>query len=332
MMRLAVRAVRWLIFLVLLAAALAFIGATISGGIRHDSSVLWQMVMCVIAGVVPMMYGERPGKYGARMVAAMNTLAGEFGGRVEHTGFLDPDFDWRWTSGDARGHLNAWIDDFQSSGRSDNPPASARFRFRYAIEMPPGPVRMRLDVRPETVLQAAAKMFGMQDLSLGRPDIDRQLIVQASDRAEYERCLLRGLGPRLGDLVKMSDDMAVAHVSYAPGRLVVQRTCRITWDGAGEPQAVRSIHDTTVALLAAITGMDLEATAHGSAVGEVAVIAVAPEGAACLVCGQTIESGVVTCIRCETPHHCDCWDYNGGCALYACGSRQAQPVRVAGVT
>lgn len=39
----------------------------------------------------------------------------------------------------------------------------------------------------------------------------------------------------------------------------------------------------------------------------------------CTVCGCKILDGPATsCPRCDTPHHTDCWDYNGGCGIFAC--------------
>ncbi len=41
----------------------------------------------------------------------------------------------------------------------------------------------------------------------------------------------------------------------------------------------------------------------------------------CKVCGDVIFFNRVNCSRCETAHHLDCWEYNGGCSIYACGCR-----------
>ncbi len=38
----------------------------------------------------------------------------------------------------------------------------------------------------------------------------------------------------------------------------------------------------------------------------------------CQVCGEPLVTGVVHCPRCATPHHADCWSYNGGCSIYGC--------------
>ena len=38
--------------------------------------------------------------------------------------------------------------------------------------------------------------------------------------------------------------------------------------------------------------------------------------AICQVCGEDIGEDMVVCPRCKTPHHRDCWQYNGGCSIY----------------
>lgn len=40
--------------------------------------------------------------------------------------------------------------------------------------------------------------------------------------------------------------------------------------------------------------------------------------AACPVCACPIEADPVICPRCSTPHHADCWEYSGGCAIFGC--------------
>ena len=43
----------------------------------------------------------------------------------------------------------------------------------------------------------------------------------------------------------------------------------------------------------------------------------------CPICGTTFDTDdeIVTCERCNTPHHKDCWEYADGCAIFACDSR-----------
>lgn len=40
----------------------------------------------------------------------------------------------------------------------------------------------------------------------------------------------------------------------------------------------------------------------------------------CPVCGAMMGPPVADCPGCHTPHHEDCWRYNGGCAIYGCGA------------
>jgi hypothetical protein len=39
----------------------------------------------------------------------------------------------------------------------------------------------------------------------------------------------------------------------------------------------------------------------------------------CPVCGAAVAEGLVTCRRCRTPHHRECWEYARGCSMFACG-------------
>ncbi|MBI3891353.1 MAG: hypothetical protein HY303_07465 [Candidatus Wallbacteria bacterium] len=46
----------------------------------------------------------------------------------------------------------------------------------------------------------------------------------------------------------------------------------------------------------------------------------------CLVCGMSLlEERLAKCPECDTSHHQDCWDYNGGCATYGCSQRGSRP-------
>jgi hypothetical protein len=49
--------------------------------------------------------------------------------------------------------------------------------------------------------------------------------------------------------------------------------------------------------------------------------------AECPYCGDSIEATPAACPTCETPHHEGCWSENGGCTIYACGSRPRSPAR-----
>lgn len=39
----------------------------------------------------------------------------------------------------------------------------------------------------------------------------------------------------------------------------------------------------------------------------------------CPICGSKGAENWVKCLRCKTSHHRDCWEWNAGCSMFACG-------------
>lgn len=48
----------------------------------------------------------------------------------------------------------------------------------------------------------------------------------------------------------------------------------------------------------------------------------------CPVCNQHLTSPVAVCVRCRTPHCQECWEYNGGCATFACGEKRCDSTQL----
>lgn len=42
------------------------------------------------------------------------------------------------------------------------------------------------------------------------------------------------------------------------------------------------------------------------------------ENPVCQICGEEIVNDMIYCRRCYTPHHLECWQYNGLCSTYGC--------------
>jgi hypothetical protein len=51
----------------------------------------------------------------------------------------------------------------------------------------------------------------------------------------------------------------------------------------------------------------------------------------CPICSENVEQQMVVCIRCQTPHCRDCWEYNGQCATYACQETRFLDASTSGV-
>ena len=56
--------------------------------------------------------------------------------------------------------------------------------------------------------------------------------------------------------------------------------------------------------------------------GKIRILSTRGAGApsVCQVCGEAIRGDHVACMKCDTPHHLDCWQYTGQCSTYGCGS------------
>ncbi|MBI2943912.1 MAG: hypothetical protein HYY25_06900 [Candidatus Wallbacteria bacterium] len=74
--------------------------------------------------------------------------------------------------------------------------------------------------------------------------------------------------------------------------------------------------DVLCASITEIFRVDSDGIVHIDARG------VVPADSRCRVCGEPLERATVTCAACETPHHADCWQYLGRCAIFGCGSHR----------
>ena len=53
------------------------------------------------------------------------------------------------------------------------------------------------------------------------------------------------------------------------------------------------------------------------------LVSVVARRGVCRVCGSSLDGRLVTCARCRTPHHEQCWRYAGLCSTFGCGSPDA---------
>lgn len=48
------------------------------------------------------------------------------------------------------------------------------------------------------------------------------------------------------------------------------------------------------------------------------------KGAQCPICGETIHARPLRCAKCGVPHHRECWEYVGSCAIFGCGGTRTE--------
>jgi hypothetical protein len=171
-----------------------------------------------------------------------------------------------------------------------------------------GGVNGWLQVAPESVAHGMIKTFGVADMSTGDGDFDNAHEISASNET-FARRLLDDDGRSMLRSVGVHGDFVFR---VTPNSLLL-RVERHVYDA-------RAIEGLVVIASNLFGALDLPEK------GRIEVSAVenrVSPSATCEICGASLSIGsVVRCSKCRTPHHRDCWDFNGCCSTFACGSRE----------
>jgi len=156
------------------------------------------------------------------------------------------------------------------------------------------------------------------DVRVGDDAFDARYVVKANDE-KFAREYLDGPSRQaVEDLRKLLGNDRVL-VSMNPSRLMIRKESVI--DAPETLEALASLagrlHDRLATCWQRVNGIEIldepEAPAEG---GDVV----------CQICGSKIApEAKVVCRRCSTPHHEDCWEFNGRCSTYACGEKKFAP-------
>jgi hypothetical protein len=214
-----------------------------------------------------------------------------------------------------------------SAARTTRPPA-ATFRYRNAEARVKCHRSRRPRGTPETEFRIrwADRSFRMQVVPAGQPPqlrslkhsppcetgdakFDRQFTVYAGirRREEARSMLTSAVRWHVTQLKNFLEPIPV-QIAFHKGWLVVRKKCYIK-DERQLDDFVRfclELYDQF--LLALSEGIHFRDDVVMTAVEEVR----------CPICSSDIESAMVLCVRCKTPHCLDCWQYNGKCGMYAC--------------
>lgn len=154
-------------------------------------------------------------------------------------------------------------------------------------------------------------------VAIGDPEWDRHFTVECL-QPEVARAMLSGGVRSAAIMLSRIRRSGGVDIQFGQGELIVHKLMIL--DQASELSAfvrhVMEIFDQS--LLARSTGIEFVEHTHLQVI----------EDAKCPVCGDQIEDELVFCSRCKTPHHRECWNYNGRCATYACGELNYAAPRV----
>jgi len=156
------------------------------------------------------------------------------------------------------------------------------------------------------------------ELRLGNAEFSRRYIVRTTDRAAVEKFLSEGVQWQIDKLRQTLGDDHV-HITLNRGRLQIRKHAAIRRFDQLEEFVSLSLELYDQGMLTRSAGIDF--IEDGASPAEEAI---------CQICSENITTDMVFCRRCKTPHHSECWQYFGGCAVYACGEKRCVAPKVAG--
>ena len=172
--------------------------------------------------------------------------------------------------------------------------------------------RLRCHISLQNRLSSwSKKMLGLQDIEIGSPDFDRDYLISGNDVFAVRDLLTDRVRACIGHLrwLMGNDDI---YVSITGGAMVIKKR-------GPKGDYLKLTHFTSMAL--DLFDEAIGALTPGVDFGQLELSAPDLEGAICQVCGELLQSQIVQCRSCGTPHHEECWEYFGMCSTYGCGQR-----------
>ena len=254
---------------------------------------------------------------------ALEALRRQRGGTVEHAGWLAPSPALRFEDDALRGRLELHV----ARPWPTKPVLVARVVLRASSALPaPSRLFVRLARRPGPVPPHARA-----SAPLGDPAFDAHLVYSAGSPAQAEALIARGIRAPLIELLQVSANLEAFEVSYDGDALIVTRSLLVRWQEDWAPWAFRLLDRTARRMLEVIQSVEALTDEDSAALTLENARLDVLEGTQCLVCAGALEAGrAAVCQTCETPHHLECWVYNGMCALFGCGSTLSREQVISG--
>ena len=174
--------------------------------------------------------------------------------------------------------------------------------------------RFRCEIYPESFLASLRKLMGMQDIIIGSPQFDSAFVITGDDEPGIKSLLN---GQVQSAIFQLSGYVRGMHVRMGSQSLTV--TCTGLLSDFGRLVAFVKLSGELCDAAVAAQGHGIEFLDGGPTM---AMTMREATDARCMVCGEALQSQVVYCRSCKTPHHRDCWSYGGGCSTYGCGEKK----------
>lgn len=176
----------------------------------------------------------------------------------------------------------------------------------------------RLEIYPDWSDIRPRPLRGMQNVDIANEEFEQRYTIRSNSSEETASFLSDGVRWQIDRLRHLhgSDDV---YLAIHRGRLLIKK-----------PAALFIFHD-----LEEFTQLALELYDQ-SMLTRMVGIEFVEDGvqmineAICQICGEEITTDMVFCRRCKTPHHLECWQYYGSCAVYGCQEQRYVVPRMAG--
>ncbi len=171
----------------------------------------------------------------------------------------------------------------------------------------------RLEVFPQRFADADGRYLNVNDIRIGDEEFDPRFVVKSNDDAFAREFLDGAARQAVEDLRNLLRNDRIL-ISVNSSRLMVRKESVIA--GSDDLMVFADLagrlHDRIELFWQRASGIEI--------LEEPAVRPPSGDRPVCQICGFQIgELECVSCKRCRTPHHKECWEWNGHCSTYACG-------------
>jgi hypothetical protein len=191
----------------------------------------------------------------------------------------------------------------------------ARFYTQITFTVPEGWGR-RLEIFPQRFQEGDVRYLNVDDIQVGDAEFDPRWVVKSDDAPFAKEFLDAKTRQAVEDLRSLVGNDRLL-VSLNGSRLMVRKQEILSKfdDLVVFAELASHVCDRVLQFWQRQSGIEIMDEPASSAAE-----AVDPT---CQVCGAKIPGEVrVYCRRCRTPHHKDCWEFNGQCSTYACGEKR----------
>lgn len=178
---------------------------------------------------------------------------------------------------------------------------------------------LRMEVFPRWRTARLWRVPGLEEILVGKPEFDNEFLVRANNPEFARSFLSEGVCWQISRLCGFmaSNDI---YLSINRGSMIVKKPGFIRSSQVLDDFVRYVLELFDQAMLTRTVGIEFVDDGGTRIIEEIR----------CQVCGEEIQSDLVTCVRCRTPHCKDCWEYNGMCATYGCGETRCVTPAVAG--